>query len=137
LFYQAFTITAAEKYETEKNVVIGMVSGLALVMDVHYPEKPNGYAIVHVSGSGFGRSLAYNAPPLSERQVDIWGAPLVEKGYTIFSLNHRAIPRFKWPDLLLDIQRAVRYIRYHADNYGKNPHLCGCAAKKQIPISVS
>jgi acetyl esterase/lipase len=109
----------------EKNVVIGMVSGLALLMDVHRPARPNGYAIVHISGSGWGRSLAYNAEPLSERQVDIWGAPLVDAGYTVFSLNHRAIPRFRWPDPLDDVQRAVRFIRTHAEEYGIDPDRIG------------
>ena len=102
----------------EKNVVIGMVSGLALVMDVHYPENPNGYGIVHVSGSGFRRPLSYGAPQLSESQVRIYGAPLVEQGYTIFSLNHRAIPKFEISEAVLDVQRAVRFVRYHADDYG-------------------
>jgi|TARA_B100000959_G_scaffold82524_1_gene87774 acetyl esterase/lipase len=109
----------------EKDVVIGMVSGLALVMDVHHPENPNGYAIVHVSGSGFRRPLSYDAPQLSESQVRIFGAPLVEQGYTIFSLNHRAIPKFEISEAVLDVQRAVRYVRYHADDYGIEPNHIG------------
>ena len=102
-----------------------MVSGLALVMDVHYPDEPNGYGIVHVSGSGWTRPLAYNAPQLSETQINIWGVPLVEAGYTVFSLNHRATPRFKWPDPLHDVQRAVRFIRTHAVEYGIDPERIG------------
>ena len=102
----------------EKNVVIGMYSGLALVMDVYYPESPNGYGIVHVSGSGWTRPLAYDAPLLSESQVGIFGQPLVDHGYTVFSINHRATPRFQFPAPLEDVQRAVRFIRSHAAEYG-------------------
>jgi acetyl esterase/lipase len=102
----------------EKNVVVGMVSGLALVMDVHRPENPNGLGIVHISGSGWMRPLAYDAEPLSESQVDLYGRPLVERGFTVFSLNHRATPRFQFPAPLEDVQRAVRFIRYHAAEYG-------------------
>jgi hypothetical protein len=40
----------AEHIET--NVVYGMYSGLALLMDVHHPDKPNGYGIVFIPGSG-------------------------------------------------------------------------------------
>ena len=116
---------AASQARIEKNVVIGMVSGLALVMDVHHPQVPNGYAVVHISGSGWGRSLAYDAEPLSERQIDVYGPPLVDAGYTVFSLNHRAIPRFQWPDPLHDAQRAVRYIRAHAAEYGIDPERIG------------
>ena len=121
----ASALSASAQPRIEENVVIGMVSGLALVMDVHYPSNPNGYAIVHISGSGYGRPLAYNAPLLSKGQVDIWGQPLVEAGYTVFSLNHRAIPRFRWPDPLHDVQRAVRYIRTHAEVYGIDPERIG------------
>jgi acetyl esterase/lipase len=116
---------AVAQGRVEKNVVVGMYSGLALVMDVHHPESPNGYGIVHISGSGWGRPLAYSAPPLSERQVDLYGQPLVERGYTVFSLNHRATPRFQFPAPLEDVQRAVRFIRSHAEEYGIDPEHIG------------
>ena len=114
-----FIATIAEgQARVEKNVLVGMHSGLALVMDVHHPENPNGYGIVHISGSGWRRPLAYSAPLLSESQVNLYGQPLVERGYTVFSLNHRATPRFQFPAPLEDVQRAVRFIRYHAAEYG-------------------
>ena len=117
---------AAAQARVEKNVVVGMYSGLALVMDVHHPENPNGYGIVHVSGSGWMRPLAYSARALSEsRQVNLYGQPLVERGYTVFSLNHRATPRFRFPAPLEDVQRAVRFIRYHAADYGIDPEHIG------------
>jgi acetyl esterase/lipase len=109
----------------EKNVVVGMVSGLALVMDEHRPATPNGYGVVHISGSGWGRPLAYNAPLLSESQVAVYGKPLVDRGYTVFSLNHRATPRFRYPAPLEDVQRAVRFIRAHARDYGIDPDRLG------------
>lgn len=116
---------ASAQARVEKNVVVGMYSGLALVMDVHRPATPNGYGIVHVSGSGWSRPLGYDAPPLSESQFDLWGQPLVERGYTVFSLNHRATPRFQFPAPLEDVQRAVRFIRYHASEFGVDPDRIG------------
>jgi acetyl esterase/lipase len=116
---------AVAQGRVEKNVVVGMYSGLALVMDVHHPESPNGYGIVHISGSGWSRPLGYSAPPLSERQVDLYGQPLVERGYTVFSLNHRATPRFQFPAPLEDVQRAVRFIRFHSEEYGIDPERIG------------
>ncbi|MBI3958046.1 MAG: prolyl oligopeptidase family serine peptidase [Chloroflexi bacterium] len=44
--------------------------------------------------------------------------PLVEAGYTLFSVNHRATPRFKYPAAVEDVQRAVRFVRYHAQRFG-------------------
>ena len=86
--------TATGQARIEKNVVIGTYSGLALLMDVHYPENPNGYGIVHIAGGAWRSGLAYDAPQRSQSsQVDLFGKPLVEHGYTVFSLNHRAIPR--------------------------------------------
>ena len=118
------SISFAEE-RIEKNILVGMVSGLALVMDVHYPENPNGYGIIHISGSGWSRFLSYDAQQLSESQVGIFGAPLVEQGYTVFSLNHRAVPRFQFPDPLLDVQRAVRFVRHNASKYAIDPMRVG------------
>ncbi|MEO8129340.1 MAG: hypothetical protein ABJF23_11245 [Bryobacteraceae bacterium] len=36
----------------ESNVLYGMYSGLALLMDVYHPANPNGYGVVFISGSG-------------------------------------------------------------------------------------
>lgn len=41
----------------QSNVVYGMYSGAALLLDIHRPVKPNGYGIIYVSGSG------WTAPP--------------------------------------------------------------------------
>ena len=103
----------------ERNVVYGMYSGLALLMDVHRPEAPNGIGLIHVSGSGWSAPLSLDARPLKGAgHVRIEALPLVELGYTVFTVNHRAIPRFRYPAPLEDVQRAVRFIRFHADRYG-------------------
>lgn len=119
------SVAAAGQARVEKNVVVGMYSGLALVMDVHYPAHPNGYGVVHIAGSGWRRPLAYDAPLLSELQIATYGQPLLAQGYTVFSLNHRATPRFPFPGPLEDVQCAVRFIRYHADEYGIDPDRIG------------
>ncbi len=110
----------------EKNVVYGMYSGLALLMDIHYPEQPNGYGVVHVSGSGWSAPLSLDARPLKESgHVRIEGTDVVKAGYTLFTVNHRAIPRFRYPAPLEDVQRAVRFVRFHASKYGINADKIG------------
>ena len=42
----------------ERNVICGKYSGLALLMDIHYPEQPNGYGVIHISGSGWSAPLS-------------------------------------------------------------------------------
>jgi len=110
----------------DRNIVYGMYSGLALLMDVYHPENPNGYGIIHISGSGWTRDLSLDAGLLNHAvHVKIEGEAFVEAGYTLFSINHRAVPRFIYPAAVEDAQRAVRFIRYHADKYGISPDRIG------------
>ena len=110
----------------DRNVVYGMYSGLALLLDVYYPENANGYAVIHISGSGWARPLGLDAKMLNHQaHVGIEGKALVAAGYTVFSVNHRATPRFTYPAAVEDVQRAVRYIRFYADKYGIDPDRIG------------
>jgi acetyl esterase/lipase len=117
---------AAGEPKIERNVIFGMYSGLALLMDVHYPAKPNGYGVVYIAGSGFHASQAYNASPLKQSgQVLLFAKPLTEAGYTVFAICHRAAPRFRYPAAVEDVQRAVRFIRHNAKTYGIRPDRIG------------
>ena len=119
---------AGAERHVESNVVYGMYSGLALLMDVHQPARPNGYAVIYISGSAWHAPLQYGAGELkSARPVELYVRPLVEAGYTVFSLNHRAAPRFHFPAPMEDAQRAVRFIRHHAVKYGIRPDRIGAA----------
>ena len=112
----------------ESNVVYGMYSGLALLLDVHRPAQPNGYGIVLIAGSGFTSPLAYDAAPLSQSpQIGLYGKPLVDAGYTVFAINHRAAPRFRYPAAVEDVQRAVRFVRHHAKRFAIDPDRIGAA----------
>ncbi len=117
--------SAAAQERIEKNVVYGMYSGLALLMDVHYPERPNGYGIVYIAGSGWQAQQRYGAPPLKESQLVPWVQALQRSGYTVFAINHRAAPRFHYPAAVEDAQRAVRFVRHHASRFGVNPAKLG------------
>src|SRR5260370_17239248 len=55
---------ASSQPRIESNVLYGMYSGLALLMDVYYPEKPNGYGVVFISGFGWHANQEYNSEPL-------------------------------------------------------------------------
>jgi len=104
----------------ETNVVYGMYSGLALLMDVYYPENPNGYGIVRIAGSGFHMPLDFDSRQLKADpdQIDPGSSALLEAGYTLFRINHRAAPRFQYPANVEDGQRAVRFVRHHAERFG-------------------
>ncbi len=107
--------TATAEARIERNVVYGMYSGLALLMDVYHPEESNGYGVLVIWGSGWHSTLAQNAWQLKENGAF---SPLPDAGYTVFVINHRARPRFRYPAAVEDAQRAVRFIRHHAEDYG-------------------
>jgi len=110
----------------EKNVVYGMYSGLALLMDVYRPAKPNGAAIVAIQGSGWYVPMRYDAAPITSRTgVIAYAQSLAEAGYVVFAINHRAAPRFRFPAQIEDAQRAVRFIRAHAGDYRIDPNRIG------------
>lgn len=112
--------------KNETNVIYGMYSGLALLLDIYYPAQPNGFGIIHISGSGWSAPLSLDATPLKgSRHVEMEGLPLVEAGYTLFTINHRATPRFQYPAAVEDAQRAVRFVRHHAAHYGIDPDRIG------------
>jgi acetyl esterase/lipase len=103
-----------------------MYSGLALLMDVHYPEKSNGYGVILVNGSGWLAPLGYDDVGLKERGgLSAWLPPMMRGGYTVFSINHRAAPRFHYPTAVEDVQRAVRFVRHHSKQYGISPSRLG------------
>ena len=117
---------ADENYRVERNVTYGMYSGLGLMMDVYYPTNPNGYGIVFISGSGWTRELSLDAELLTNSgQEEVYVFPLAEAGYTVFNVNHRAAPRFRHPAALEDAQRAVRFIRHNAAEFGIDPERIG------------
>lgn len=119
LFLLGLSASAAAQPRVEKNVVYGMYSGSALLLDIHYPARPNGFGIVFIAGSGWSAPLGYSATPLKESpQVEIYVPSLTQAGYTVFTVTHRAIPTFRFPAPVEDVQRAVRFIRHNAARYG-------------------
>jgi acetyl esterase/lipase len=121
-----FSMTVMAQARVEKNVIYGMYSGAALLMDVHYPAKPNGHGIVQIAGSGWYNPPAYAAPALKDR-LEVFSPGLIAAGYTVFTISHRASPRFAYPAPIEDAQRAVRFVRHHAKRFGIDARRIGGA----------
>ena len=47
--------------------------------------------------------------------------PLTDRGYTVFTVVHGSQPRYTVPEIIQDMNRAVRFIRYHAKITDINP----------------
>lgn len=105
-------------YVRTRDVIYGRKSGLALTMDVIVPKgKPNGLGLVFVVSGGW-RSRPEAIRP------DLY-APFLQHGYTVFAVVHGTQPKFTVPEIIEDIHRAVRYVRYHAKDYHIDPDRLG------------
>jgi acetyl esterase/lipase len=116
----------APAYETRTNIIYGSYSGLALLMDVKIPKKPNGRAILHIPGSGFQAPLGMEPWEIKNAE---YHRPVEEqflaRGFTVATINHRAAPRFSYPAPFEDAQRAARFIRANAKNFRVSPDWLG------------
>ncbi|HEY1860941.1 MAG TPA: alpha/beta hydrolase [Gemmataceae bacterium] len=107
-------------YTRQEDVIYGRKYGTALTLDVFTPKKdPNSAAIiVVVSGGWFSAHEGINADFVK---------PFVERGYTVFTVVHGSQPKFTIPEILEDMNRAVRFIRFHAKDYKIDPDRIGIA----------
>ena len=63
--------------------------------------------------------MRYDAAQLkSIQEVRALSEKFAAEGYTVFAINHRQAPRFRYPAHIEDAQRAVRFVRAHAADYG-------------------
>ena len=104
----------------DSDVVYGTTGGRNLLMDVHHPEQAKGVGVISVAGSAWRANEAGDGEPLKQQKgyVEAYVVPLVAAGYTVFSLNHRGAPPFPYPAAVEDTQRAVRFVRHHAEEFG-------------------
>jgi acetyl esterase/lipase len=104
-------------YTRKEDIIYGRKFGTALTMDVFTPAKPNGLGVIYcVSGGWFSAKEATNVFLMKE---------LLNRGYTIFAVVHGSQPRFSIPEVLSDMNRATRFIRHHAKEYGVDPTALG------------
>jgi acetyl esterase/lipase len=106
-------------FTRQEDVIYGRKYGTALTMDVFRPKAPraNGAAVIVVVSGGFFSSHAAVNPQ--------FGKPLLDRGYTVFAVVHGSQPRYTVPEIVGDMNRAVRFIRHHADDYGIDPQRIG------------
>ena len=115
----ASTFAADEPSFTRKeDVIYARKYGTALTMDVFTPKKnANGAAIVLVVSGGFFSAHESIRPAFAQ--------PLLSRGYTVFAVVHGSQPRFQVTEIVEDMNRAVRFIRHHAKDYGIDPERVG------------
>jgi acetyl esterase/lipase len=105
-------------FTRKEDVIYGRKYGTALTMDVFTPAKDaKGIGIIFVVSGGFFSSHEAINPAFTK--------PILDRGYTVFAVVHGSQPRYTVPEIIQDMNRAVRFIRYHAGDYGIDPDRLG------------
>ncbi len=103
----------------ERNVPFARAGGRTLRLDVHAPEDPAGPhqrrpALVQVHGGGWVLGF-------KDRQGQLLMNHLAARGWVCFNVDYRLSPMATFPDHLVDVKRAIAWIRDHAEEYGVDP----------------
>ena len=121
LSVSAFAAPAvAGEVEILPDLVYGHKDGLAMTLDVLKPKSSaNGAAILYmVSGGWVSR---WSPPKESAERFQF----LLDKGFTMVIVRHGSSPRYHVPDAVSDVRRAVRFVRFHAKEWGVDPNRLG------------
>ena len=97
-------------------IVYSQAGGETLTMDYYAPAGPGPHPVaVVIHGGGFTGGTSKND---SEAYCAEFLAPA---GYAVFSINYRLAPKYPYPAMVEDVERAVRFIRYHAKRWNADP----------------
>jgi acetyl esterase/lipase len=108
------TAVHAQEQTRIRDVIYAKHDGVALTMDVFKPAKPNGAGVIKIISGGWKSS---------HQGISDGGWP--KAGYTTFVVVHGSQPRFQVEEIVADLNRAVRFIRANAAQYGVDPNKLG------------
>lgn len=115
-----FAQTKPVDVEIVPDVVYGHKDGMALTFDVFKPKsQANGAAVIFMVSGGW---VSAWAPP-AETQPRF--KDLLDKGFTVIALRHGSSPKYTIPEIVGDVRRAIRFIRYNAKTWGVDPARLG------------
>ena len=141
--------TEARKLESVQvlpDVVYGHKMGMALTFDLFQPQERNGAAVLFMNSGGFESGRLRQCTPVEpsgwrflepgELTVEPEGEPapplrqfsfadLLSNGFSVFDVRHGSSPKFMLDEIVADVRRAVRFIRYHAAEFDIDPDRIG------------
>jgi acetyl esterase/lipase len=89
-------------------------NGVPLKMDIYQPPQVGNYpAIVVIYGGGWQGG--------SPKQNPNFNSYMASRGYTVFAIDYRHAPRYRFPAQLDDVRAAQRFIQQHAAEYEADP----------------
>ncbi len=109
-----FTGIRRPKYRYTQNIQFALPDSVPLSMNIYRPLKVGKYpALVVIYGGAW-----QNGNPAKDAQFNSY---MAERGYTVFAIDYRHAPRYRFPDQLNDVQTAITFIRQHATEYEADP----------------
>lgn len=124
------TSLADEPFTRKQDVIYGRKYGTALTLDVFTPnQKAKGVGVIFVVSGGWFSAHEIIGPTFVK--------PLTDRGYTVFAVVHGSQPKFTIPEILQDMNRAVRYVRHNAREFGIDPDrigICGGSAGGHLSL---
>ena len=138
---------ASNSITIKPDIVYGHKYGLALTMDMYQPKNHNGAAVLFMNSGGFvsGHVRQYEIvegnyrlvgpdellllpykfhyPPLEQWSFQ----ELLADGFTIFDIRHGSSPKFTLDEIVGDVRRGIRFVKYHAEKFNIDPHRIGLA----------
>lgn len=103
--------------ERVKDVIYAKRGGYALTMDVFKPAKPNGLGVIWLVSGGWFSNHDMITPAFAKG--------LNDAGFTVFEVVHGSQPKFQIPEIVNQVQQAVRYIRVNAKTFGVDAERLG------------
>lgn len=95
----------------------GEAGGEKLTMDYYPPGGPAPHPVaIIIHGGGYVAGTSKNN---SEAYCADFLAPA---GYAVFSINYRLAPKYPYPAMVEDVQRAIRFIRSNAKRWQADPN---------------
>lgn len=131
------TVQTDNEVQRTEDVIYGRKFGMALTMDVFQPAKSNGCGVLFLVNGGW---LSSKDTPLmvtirpSDYQI------LLERGYTVFAVVTSSQPKFKVPEQIHDVTRAVRFVRANAQRFEVNPGrigVLGASSGGHLTLSIA
>ena len=113
----AFAGPTGQAGTREADIIYRRKQGVALTMDVFRPAKPNGAAVLWMVSGGWVSSHEAINPGYAK--------PFTDAGYTFIQVVHGAAPRYKVDEIVEDMHRAVRFVRFNAKRFNIDPSRIG------------
>ena len=116
----AAQVKPATNVDVIPDVVYGHKDGMALTFDIFKPKThTNGAAIIFMVSGGW---VSNYVPP--DQAVPRY-QELLDAGFTVITLRHGGSPKYLIPEIVADVRRGVRFIRYNAKRWGIDPNRLG------------